>query len=413
MKTQYSNILLVDNGGFFPEDDLHISYSWFLMDAMKVLGTDAVGCGDRDLRFGIQYLKGQIKRTGLSMLCANLYDRTTKKPVLASYVIKTVGPYKVGIFGLITDKGDLGPGKDSLAVADPLATARTMVTELKRKGAQVIVLLSQLGKTEGEDLVTAVDGIDAVEMGRNVILVQRGRMVKNTIACYGGEQGQYVCKTEITLDDKHKMTTGDAEAVLLGPEFPDKPEIASLVKGFEDALNEKNRKIEMENAAKSKTQQADNSVSHYIGSELCIRCHPNEGAQWKTTAHSQAFNTLQIVKRDADAECVGCHSVGYGKPGGFLNFAATPAMTNVQCENCHGMGTEHDAFATAAHRVDANVCMGCHTKDRDPDFNFDTHLPKIIHSNSSGETLAARKVKAPGDEKKVPNMLKAPPKGGK
>ena len=39
--------MVVDNGGFFPDDSLHIDYAWFLMDGMKLLGTDAVGLGDR------------------------------------------------------------------------------------------------------------------------------------------------------------------------------------------------------------------------------------------------------------------------------------------------------------------------------------------------------------------------------
>ena len=413
----YGQVLLVDGGGYFPEEDNRRDAAWFLIDAMKTLGVDAVGVSDHDLRFGRAFLEQRARKAGLPITSANLLDKKSHRPVFSPYLVKRVGGVTVGVFSLVTDKGDLGPGKDSLSVDDPQASARTAVIEMKRKGAQVVVLLSQLGKTEGEDLVTAVEGIDALILGHNVMLIQRGRMVKNTIACYGGEQGQYLGRTEITLDDKHKMTTGESESVLLGPEIADKPEIASLVKGFEDALNEKNRKAEMEKAALSQSQGADNSVSHYIGSDLCIRCHASEGAQWKTTAHSAAWNTLQIVKRDADSECISCHSAGYMKPGGFVSFASTPQLANVQCENCHGMGTEHEAYATAPHRIDASTCMQCHNKERDSDFNFETHLPKIIHSNSSGETLVSRKVKAAGDEKLVPNMLKTPspsaPKGGR
>jgi len=413
----YGQVLLVDAGGFFPEEDSRKDAAWFLMDAMKTLNTDAVGVGERDLRFGRAFLEKYAKKSGLPVTCANLMDPKSHKPIFSPYVVKRVGGVTVGVFALITDKGELGPGKDSLTVQDPAVAARAAVIDLHRKGATVVVLLSQLGKTEGEDLVTAVEGIDALILGRNVMLIQRGRMVKNTIACYGGEQGQYVGKTEITLDEKSKkMTTGDAEAVLLGPEIADKPEVASLVKSFEDALNEKNRKVEMEKQAQNKALQADNSVSHYLGSELCIRCHPAEGAQWKTTAHSAAWNTLQVVKRDADEECVACHSVGYMKPGGFVSFASTPQMANVQCENCHGMGTEHDAFKQAANHIDASTCMQCHNKDRDSDFDFAKDLPKIVHSNTSGETLAERKVKAPGDEKNAPmNMMKSSTakKGGK
>lgn len=401
--------MLVDNGGFFPEEDNRRDAAWFLMDAMKSLGTDAVNVGDRDLRFGRAFLELRARKAGLPVVSANLLDAKSRKPVFAPYIVRHVGTVNVGIFGLITDKGDLGPGKDSLAVEDPQVAARRTVLELKRKGANVIVLLSQLGKQEGEDLVTGVEGIDAVIMGRNVMLIQQGRMVKNTIATYGGEQGQYVGRTELTLDDHHRMLTGTAESVLLGPEIADKPEIATLVKGFEDALNEKNRKIEMEKQAQTKAQANDPSVAHYIGTEMCMRCHAKEAAQWKTTSHSQAWNTLQIVKRDADPECITCHSVGYNKPGGFISFPATPLLANVGCENCHGMGTEHESFANAqspAH-VTSATCMQCHNKERDPDFDFAAYLPRVTHTNMTGETLEHRKVKAPGDEQKVPTMMKS------
>ena len=399
--------MLVDNGGFFPEEDNRRDAAWFLMDAMKTLGTDAVNVGDRDLRFGRAFLEQRARKSGLPMVSANLLDAKSRKPVFNPYVMRRVGNVNVGVFGLITDKGDLGPGKDSLAVEDPQAAARRTVIELKRKGANVIVLLSQLGKQEGEDLVTGVEGIDAVIMGRNVMLIQQGRMVKNTIANYGGEQGQYIGRTELTLDDRRRMLTGTSESVLLGPEITDKPEIATLVKGFEDALNEKNRKLEMELQAKTRAQTNDPGVAHYIGTEMCMRCHVKEAAQWKTTSHSQAWNTLQVVKRDADPECITCHSVGYNKPGGFVSFAATPLLANVGCENCHGMGTEHESFAQGPSRVDASTCMQCHNKERDPGFEFTAYLPRVTHSNLTGETLEHRKVKAPGDEQKVPTMMKS------
>jgi len=413
VKTTFGQVMLVDGGGFFPEEENRRDAAWFLMDAMKTLGIDAVNVGERDLRFGRAFLVQRARKSGLPVVSANLLDNKTRRPLFSPYLVKKVGGVTVGVFGLITNKGDLGPGKDSLLAEDPLGVARNTVIELKRKGAQVIVLLSQLGKVEGEDLVSAVEGIEAIVMGRNVMLIQRGRMVKNTVACYGGEQGQYLCRTELSLDDKRRMTTGQAEAVMMGPEIPDKPEIASLVKGFEDVLKERNRKIEMEQAAKNKVQGPDNSVSHYLGAELCIRCHPSEGAAWKTTSHSQAWQTLSTVKKDTEADCIPCHSVGYLKPGGFVTAATTPQLANVQCESCHGMGTEHDAFASTPHRVDAATCIQCHNKERDPDFNFETHLPKVAHSNLSGETLENRKVKKPGDEKNVPDMMKSSskPKG--
>src|SRR5436309_1150664 len=115
--------MIVDDGGFFPDDSLHIDSAWFLMDAMKLLGTDAVAIGDRDLRFGISFLRAHVKRTGLPVVCANLFDKRTGKPIVAPWIIKKVGNAKVGVFGLITNQGDLGPSKDSINVEEPSAAA--------------------------------------------------------------------------------------------------------------------------------------------------------------------------------------------------------------------------------------------------------------------------------------------------
>jgi 2',3'-cyclic-nucleotide 2'-phosphodiesterase (5'-nucleotidase family) len=195
MKTQYGQVMLVDGGGFFPEVDTHQDVASFLMDAMKVLGTDAVTAGDKELRWGPAYLKYHIKRTALPVVSANMLDKLTGKPLLQPYVIKKVGNAKVGVFGLMSDKVDLGRSQDSVKVEEPSAAARRTVAELRKKGATVVVLLSQLGKVESEDLAAAITGIDAVIVGRNVPMIQKGRMIKNTVACYGGEQGQYASST--------------------------------------------------------------------------------------------------------------------------------------------------------------------------------------------------------------------------
>ncbi len=405
----FGQVLLVDNGGFFPEEgDTHRDVAWFLMDMMKTLGLDAVNVGERDLKFGRAFLEQRARKDQLPMVSANLLDKKSRKPVFAPYLLKKVGTVTVGVFGLITDKGDLGPGKDSLVVDEPLATARREVVEMKRKGAQVVVLLSQLGKIESEDLVSAVDGIDAVMVGRNTVVLQKGRMVKNTVACYGGEQGQYVCRTEVVLDANKHFATADAQAVMLSPEVGERPEIATLVKGFEDGFNEKLRRGEMEREAKAKAQNADNNPSHFLGAELCIRCHAKEGAQWKTTSHSVAWATLVNSKADTKPECISCHVLGYQRPSGFTTGAGTPQFANVQCENCHGMGTEHDQFADAQHRPTAQMCITCHHGEMDPNFKFETALPKVTHSNTSGETIQHKTLKVPADVKSAP----APGKSG-
>jgi hypothetical protein len=371
--------MVVDNGGFFPDDSLHIDFSWFLMDGMKLLGVDAVGLGDRDLKFGLAYLKSQVKRTQLPMVCANLVDKRTKATVMQPYLIKKIGTVNVGVLGLMSDKVDLGPARDSLAVMDPQMVAKKIVAEIRGKGATVVVLLSQLGKVESEDLVTAIDGIDAVIVGRNVPLLQKGRLIKNTIACYGGEQGQYMGRTVVTLNPARKMVTGDNETFILGPEVGEHADVAQLVKDFEDKFNEKQRKYDMEQAAKHVAAAGNDTPDRFVGSEVCQRCHVAETDQWKTTKHAKAWATLVDAKKESTPDCVPCHVVGYSKPGGFQSSGQTPTLVNVGCENCHGMGSQHEAFASTPRKITQETCMQCHTSSTSPTFNFSVYSPHIMH----------------------------------
>lgn len=374
----------MDNGFFFPETENWEQDAWFLMDAMKLLHTDAVNVSEKELRYGRSFLLANWKRTKLPLVSANLWDKPTNKPLVDPYVILKKGTVTVGVFGVTSDKVDLGFSRDSLTVTDPTEAAKRTVAELRKKGATIVVLLSQLGKVESEDLVATVDGIDAVIVGRNIAVMPKGRMIKNTVACYGGEQGQYIGRTLITLDAKRKMVTGDNETFLLGPEVGEKQEILALVKSFEDAFNDFLRKKDKEkqvaaDQARLEGGASDQAVDHYVGDQVCQRCHKAEYDQWKTTLHASAWKTLVDAKKDADTDCIKCHVVGYQQPGGFKTGDDAARLANVQCEVCHGMGTQHEAYPAQSRRITEATCKQCHTPNNSPTFDFAIYQPHILH----------------------------------
>ena len=99
MKVQYGQVLLVDNGGFFPEeaDSLYREKAWFIMDGMRIIGTDAVGMSEKELKYGRAWLLAQLNRTRLNMVCANVWDKVTKKPLVQPYVLVKKGTVTIGI----------------------------------------------------------------------------------------------------------------------------------------------------------------------------------------------------------------------------------------------------------------------------------------------------------------------------
>ena len=378
---QYGQVMVVDDGAFFPDeaDSLYRDKAWFLMDAMMLLHTDAVGMSEKELKYGKSWLQAQLKRTRLPMVNANVWEKATKKTLVPPYLIKKIGTVNVGVFGLTSDKVDMGPARDSLTVEEPAAAAKRTVDEMRKKGATVIVLLSNLGKVESEDLVTAVDGIDVVIVGRNVPVLQKGRMIKNTVAVYGGEQGQNMGRTIVTLNPQRKMATGENDVYVLGPEVGEKPEILTLVKSFEDSWNDKMRKLEKERAVQPTEQAATQSVEHFVGVDVCQRCHKSEYDQWKTTGHAAAWQTLVTAHKDATPDCIPCHVLGYKQAGGFQTGDDSPKLGNVLCENCHGMGTQHEAWPAQTRKITEATCLTCHTPSNSPVFNFALFQPHIVH----------------------------------
>ena len=86
-------------------------------------------------------------------------------------------------------------------------------------------------------------------------------------------------------------------------------------------------------------------------------------------------------KKDSTPDCVPCHVVGYKQPGGYGANTTGVNMTNVQCENCHGMGTQHEAFAAAPQKIGEGTCIACHTSSTSPEFDFAKFKPYVDHAH--------------------------------
>mgnify|MGYP005848809743 CR=1 FL=1 len=101
----------------------------------------------------------------------------------------------------------------------------------------------------------------------------------------------------------------------------------------------------------------------YVGAALCRDCHTGNHTDWSQTIHATAFNTLVQAGQGNNVLCFPCHSVGYGQPSGFVSLTATPELANVQCENCHGAGSNHvlDPYAVSMPKnVNSDMCGACH-----------------------------------------------------
>lgn len=107
----------------------------------------------------------------------------------------------------------------------------------------------------------------------------------------------------------------------------------------------------------------------YVGVKKCKMCHAGQHRTWSESAHSRAFSAL-IGAEATNPECLKCHTTGFGA-GGYDAAADTDARVafqNVQCEMCHGAGSNHvgaareQKAATISRQV--TICTQCHNPHR-------------------------------------------------
>lgn len=121
---------------------------------------------------------------------------------------------------------------------------------------------------------------------------------------------------------------------------------------------------------------------YYKGADACALCHNGGtgGSQyttWKDTPHAAALGSLQSIGMGNSAACIPCHTVGYKgtnadpaiNNGGY-DEQAVPRLAGVQCENCHGPGSEHPTNNPTSVKVelDAALCGGCHQDAHHPTY---------------------------------------------
>jgi len=154
----------------------------------------------------------------------------------------------------------------------------------------------------------------------------------------------------------------------------------------------------------------------YVGALACRTCHGVESVnreygKWRYSKHAQAYAVLGTERaaeialemgesgnpQQADS-CLACHVTGAGEPAGRFSETFDRAQ-GVQCESCHGPGSEYMADAimrdpvaapeAGLRDVDEDTCTGCHAAGiHGEDFDFDAVWPEIDHTKWEEEYSA-------------------------
>jgi hypothetical protein len=119
--------------------------------------------------------------------------------------------------------------------------------------------------------------------------------------------------------------------------------------------------------------------SAFIGVDACEECHEQQVQTYREySKKAKSSKSIKIMASDLTQEelkdCFGCHTTGYGKPGGFRSFQETPEMADLGCESCHGPGQAHMESGGDPELIKGDLkvreCESCHNQERIRSFNF-------------------------------------------
>lgn len=425
-----------------------------IVAAQKEFGAQVTVPGELDFALGSDFYLEKLKAAGVKPIAANL--TINDKKLDAARIIE-VDEIKLGVVGAVDP--ELYEGLEDVATSEPAAPVKKAVAALRKKGATTIVLIMHGDLAKTRALLDEVNGIDFSIVGHAPRETDEVNKVNGAFTLEAFDQGRYLGVLKL-YERNAKGDYSNAGAASVGEleklgrliehkqgqidRFPpskrhenppilarlheDIDQLKEQVEALQNAsvdvpesgnafiyrsiamqpglptnksLEKKRRKFNqdlkaLQMSVKREVVPPKKGEPFFIGTNNCATCHVSENKFWEDTAHARAVKTLEDRDKLFDQSCIGCHVVGYEKPGGSvigkLHYEAKLGersidkdLENVGCENCHGPGSEHAKMPVNAQgkpqfinsNPDVSECMECHVPEHSPKFDFDVYIKDI------------------------------------
>ena len=208
-----------------------------IVEAMNLLGYDAMALGGGDMRLGLDTLRQRMAEAEFPFLSANVVLSGTETLFAEPYTIKEMGDRSVAIIGL-TEPGAADVVQGAVVVLDPIEAARRYVAEVGSK-ASIIIVLSHIGVEEDMKLAGAVEGIDLIVSGAGQVFLGQavqnettGALIVQAEVPSPGHAGRMIGVAKLQIDGRGKVESHQWSVVPLTPDFADDPEMRALLSHY-------------------------------------------------------------------------------------------------------------------------------------------------------------------------------------
>ena len=391
------------HGGLRPDA---VTKNDWVLKAYSQFKVDVLNVSSHDLRYfaGLLANTEPARRANTepllgSIVSANIVDDKRGSLALRPFIVREVPsrqpgakPVRVAFIGLTETRPAPPPG---LKFIDPAEAARRTLPEARKVADVVVVLAKVSSKTEIARIASEAPGIDIIVDG-NAESLESGftppHYVGSTLIVFTPYETSMIGELRFYRNVQGRFTTKQRFVALDEILVPEDPAAKQVVEAAARAENEtranSNKLLENWLAASRvrKTTKPANtdtlgSAPTFVSSASCSQCHVPHYLKWANSTHAQATNPLPGRALEFEARCLDCHATGT-KPATAIDKLEPARLQNVQCEACHGPGSNHVAKPGRGYgRVSdmKQACVGCHTPETSPTFDLNAAWAKIKH----------------------------------
>jgi 2',3'-cyclic-nucleotide 2'-phosphodiesterase (5'-nucleotidase family) len=355
----------------------------FLCEVTASFGMDAIGFGENDLNYGMPFLRQMIERHKLPFTSANVRDAQSGELILPEFLVVTKNGIRFGIISVLDPQHkiiSMNPDEPEYRIDDPVATLRETLPRL-RGLCDTVVLIAHTGEQQAGTILNEVTGIDVVLVGHTFKNIETERISHDAVILAAVHEGRFVGRADLRVDPATgKVMAVEVAVTGLDETIADDPTMAAKFAAFRAGLEQ--AKLEQR---KQFPRDLGSPKEEFLGTTNCRSCHAETFATWQTGPHAKAHAMLRPQGMENEPQCLVCHTTGYRHHGGYEEEGAKKQLVNVQCEACHGYGTEHarDGKWLAQAR---ESCTQCHISERPcadhtkgHKFDYASYWEKIKH----------------------------------
>jgi 5'-nucleotidase / UDP-sugar diphosphatase len=245
LRSKHEHSLFIDSGDLFHgTNEANEGEGQGVVEAVNLLGYDAMVAGNHDFNFGFDRLKEIEGQLNFPILTANVLKEG--KPVFEQYKVVDIGGKKLGLFGLTVPESrsnmNITDSNSHVEFEDPEVAARRVIPILKEQGVDAIILISHLGDDIDAELVKVVDGIDLVLSGHHHWLYKEAKKVNNTYIVEAGSYSTHVGLAQVYFKNG-KVSAVDWEVLQESDKTKQDPEVAAVAEKYHQIALEKGKEI--------------------------------------------------------------------------------------------------------------------------------------------------------------------------